>query len=502
MSALTFFMTAVALLFQHLVGKNLTKRLQLTTLFSLQPINILILGCAALFVAPFWPLALLMVTYSTINRSVQLPVSRQCLVPIPRPYRATIVSLISILAAVCQLLLSGAIIALKGVLHLQDFLVILIVLATLVFLLITRLDAYYIRNLWSLYREARSGRWQDKTVADRLSAAELDTSIGAYEEGGVQSNVQAVAYENVQVDAQKSIPELQTARDVTLHALLRSYASSYIREELTATTDDHRRLLHSGKEDLTLLALKICFISGFPWFKPIIARSLLHDLPPVREFAKLAAQVDALFEGLRGYTSSFRRRIKTLALEFLEQNAPTEYIQKLQTLVKISDRDFAESYLAVLSDARFKDLREVLLRCISVEETQFSLKPIFDHMLALDFKSGATCRLILQLLEFGQNDRTLLDVVNANLAALKREHLCLWSDPVRSNQNSNQTERFMHTLFIEEFRLYPKELDQAVVDTIGEFTSVSREDSAILIEMHLEWLKKSELFPSWQKLMT
>ncbi len=78
LSALTVFMTALALVFQHLVGKNLTKRLQLTTLFSLQPINILIFGCADLFVAPFWPQALLMVTYSPLNRSVQLPVSRQC----------------------------------------------------------------------------------------------------------------------------------------------------------------------------------------------------------------------------------------------------------------------------------------------------------------------------------------------------------------------------------------------------------------------------------------
>jgi hypothetical protein len=503
LSALTVFMTALALVFQHLVGKNLTKRLQLTTLFSLQPINILIFGCAALFVAPFWPLALLMVTYSTINRSVQLPVSRQCLVPIPRPYRTTIVSLISILAAVCQLLLGGAVIALKGVLHLQDFLVILIVMATLVFLLITRLDAYYIRNLWSLYREARSGRWQDKPVADRLSAAELDTdtAVGAYGQGDAQTNVEAVVHGNAQANAQQSVRKVQTARDVTAHALLRSYATSYNREELAATSQDHRRLLHSGKEDLTLLALKICFISGFPWFKPLIASSFLHDSAPVREFAKLAMEVDAQFDDLQGYTSLFRRRIKTLALEFLEQNASTDYLQKLQTLVKIPNREFAESYLAVLSDARFKDLREVLLRCIDVEETHFSLKPIFDHMLALDFKTGATCRMILQQLAFGQND-ALLDTVNTNLLALKRENLCLWADPLHSNQKPNETERFMHTLFIEEFRLYPKELDQAVVDTIGEFTSVSREDSAILIEMHLEWLKKSELFRSWQKLMT
>jgi hypothetical protein len=320
--------------------------------------------------------------------------------------------------------------------------------------------------------------------------------------GNVQGNVHGNVHGNVQANAQKSVRKGQTARDVTAHALLRSYATSYNSEELAATCKDHRRLLHSGKEDLTLLALKICFISGFPWFKPLIAHSFLHDSPQVREFAKLAMQVDAQFDDLQGYTSLFRRRIKTLALEFHEQNAPTDYRQKLQTLVKIPNREFAESYLAVLSDARFKDLREVLLRCIDVEETHFSLKPIFDHMLALNFKAGATCRMILQQLAFGQNDRTLLDTVNTNLLALKRENLCLWADPMHSNQKPNDTERFMHTLFIEEFRLYPKELDQAVVDTIGEFTSVSREDSAILIEMHLEWLKKSELFRSWQKLMT
>jgi hypothetical protein len=177
-------------------------------------------------------------------------------------------------------------------------------------------------------------------------------------------------------------------------------------------------------------------------------------------------------------------------------------VEKLKTLVKIPDHQIAESYLAALSDARFKGLQEVILQCILIEESTLTLKPIFEHMFALDYTAAAPYRELLQQLASGQNNQALLETVNTNLSTLKKEDLCLWAEPQHKERKPREMERFMHTLFIEEYRLYPKELDLSVVDTIGEFHSVSQEDRVILIEMHIEWLKKSELFRSWQKLLT
>ena len=175
-SGTTMVAIILSLVLQPIVGKRVTSRLQLSTLFSFQPLNILILAGIALVMPPFWPVVSLLVTYNVINRCVHLPVSRQCLVPVPRSQRATIVSLICICMSTATMLISGIMTGMRESLHFQDFLVVLLILGSGIFFLITGLDSYYIRNLWSFFREARSGRWQDEQMEDNLSAVELDES--------------------------------------------------------------------------------------------------------------------------------------------------------------------------------------------------------------------------------------------------------------------------------------------------------------------------------------
>jgi hypothetical protein len=85
------------------------------------------------------------------------------------------------------------------------------------------------------------------------------------------------------------------------------------------------------------------------------------------------------------------------------------------------------------------------------------------------------------------------------LSALKRDQLTLRQQP--PEEHIPQLQNFMHTLFLEEYRLSPKELDEALIDTISEFQIFSADETAILLDMHLSFLKRSELFPSWQALM-
>lgn len=478
-SITTMTMIILSLIVQHLVGKRLTERLQLSTLFSFQPVNILVLGSIALIVPPFWPLVLLMVTYNIINRSIQLPVSRQCLVPVPRNQRSTIVSLICILMSTATMVASGGMAILKESLHLQDFLVILLVLGASIFLLITGLDSYYIRNLWSFFREARSGHWQDQPVQENFSSLELE-SAGTIE----------------------APPTFKPTVDLKSHKILETYAISFDQTELAITTSKHRLLLRSGQSHLVLLGLRICFITGFPWFSQSLTRSLSHENAQVREFARLALQVNSELGGLEGYSSVFRRRIKGLALEFLEELSSSHYVSKLHSLIKLADREAAELMVAALSDRRFTDLRDLLFDCIASDGSRVSVKPVVDHMYQSDYEDGHHYRELLQKMAFSRNSQEILTTVEANLAMLKKEQLALWSEPPHQERNTAQLQRFMHTLFTEEYRLCPRELDHAITDTIGDFQSLSAEDSAILVDMHLEFLKRSELFKTWQTLLT
>jgi hypothetical protein len=478
-SVTTMTMILLSLVVQHLVGKRLTERLQLSTLFTFQPVNILVLGCVALVAPPFWPLVLMMVTYNVINRSIQLPISRQLLVPIPRKQRATIVSLICILMSVSTLVASGAMAALKNVLHFQDFLVILLVLGTVIFFLITGLDSFYIRNLWSSFRESRSGRWQDEPVSESLSSVELES---------------AATYDEI-------APHRMTV-DLKSERILSAYASSYDREQLAAVSQEHIRLLRSPQVPLILFGLRICFLAGFPWFNKRLISAASDKDKRVREFAEIAIEINDKFKGYAGYTSIFRRQIKTLALEFLEDPAQHTFVEKLLSLLKLPDHTAAQSIVSALSDRRFIELRDVILACITEDfmGTRFTLQPVIQHMFASEYDAAHHCRELLEQLSFGKNRPEVMKSIEDNLGRLKANAIKFGAD--QTEEDEAKLQRFMHTLFAEEYRLCRQSLDRALTDTIAEFRSPSTEDNAMLIDMHLEFLKRSELFGSWQALMS
>lgn len=477
-SSTTMFAIIASLAMQYLVGRRLTRRLQLSTLFAFQPLNILLFSGIALILPPFWPVVILLVTFNIINRSVQLPVARQCLVPVPRSQRGTIVSLICIFMSTATMIASGALAALKDILHFQDFLVVLLVLGAVVLFIITGLDSYYIRNLWSFYREARSGRWQDEPAVENLSEVELDSSAG---------NVEATVF---------------ATADLKSNPILETYATSLDRNELSAAVAQHQQLIRSDNSHHVLLGLRLCFVTGFPWFRPLLQQATRHESRSVQDFSQLALNVEHQFPNLDGYTSVFRRRIKGLALEFLEDATHQQNIQILKSLLKVPDKNAAESLVATLSDNRFKHLQETLLECISDSEYMLSLVPVVNKMYDSDYESAQSCRDALEILSLGKSNPELKSTIEANLSRFTKDSLAFGSQNADGVvRNSDELRRFMHTLFVEEYRLCPHEVDRALTDSIREFPVISSEDRAMLIDMHLEFLKRSDLFRRWQKLL-
>ncbi|HEY9715161.1 MAG TPA: hypothetical protein V6C72_16950 [Chroococcales cyanobacterium] len=475
-SATTMTMIVLSLAAQHFFGRKVTERRQLSTLFAVQPINILLVGSMALLFPPFWPLVILMVTYTMINRSIQLPVSRQCLIPIPRGERSTIVSLICILMSSSTMIVGGTMAVLKSSMHLQDFLVVLVVLAAAIFFLITRLDSFYIRNLWSFYREARSGSWQDGNAPESLISVELAPAAP--------------------IDDPTTF---HPTSDLKSHVVLEAYATSFDRDQLSCATQDHKELIESGQNDLVILGLQICFVSGFPWFEAVLRRFAESKSKDVSDFARLALKVNDEYRNLGGYSSVFGRRIKALTLELL-QSGREEDAARLRALAAISDRGAAESLVAALSEVRLSDVQAALLRCIDPAQGRLTLQPLFDRMYECDYDSGEQYRLALQMLSFGKESPEVLQAVEANLALLNHAKLALHSP--EADRDGAQMQKFMHTLFAEEYRLSPREIDRSLTGTIGEFESLSAEDTGMLIDMHLEFLKRSALFKKWQLLMS
>jgi hypothetical protein len=168
-------------------------------------------------------------------------------------------------------------------------------------------------------------------------------------------------------------------------------------------------------------------------------------------------------------------------------------------LIKLPVHDHAEAFLAVMADARFKELRGLLFECITVDGERLTVNPIVERMYETEYAKAYLYRQALEQLAFGKTEPELRTAIETNLAALKRDELSIRQQPLA--EDTKQLQNFMHTLFLEEYRLSPKEVDEQLIDTISEFQIIAWEEKDILVDMHLAFLKRSELFASWQALM-
>jgi hypothetical protein len=478
-SATVMTMIVLSLLVQRAVGKKLSERLQLSTLFSLQPINILVLGSIALLGKPFWTLVILMVTYQCINRSIQLPVSRQCLLPVPRAQRGSIASLISLSMAVAALVTSGMMSALKSALSLQDFLILLLLLSGMLFFLITRMDAFYIRNLWSFYRERRSGTWSDMPPASELCPDEMGLSTPATDASDGESAQTAPASDSI----------------------LQDYANCYERSSLASASAEHRRLLRSKQTKSVLQALRVSFISGFPWFASIYSKFQSSPEKEIQDFAVRALRVNTVFARLPAYSSRFRRKIRTLALEFLEDEPQESKFLSLQNVLQLSDHAAAELLVEALASSRFKDMQTQLLHCLGSESSQLSLNPLIENMMAASYSNATKFRELLEHFSEAKLNTELLEKIKPGIEALRQSSFSVWSAGATPAGTEKDLKIFKHLLFLEEYRLCRHKLDKAFTDTISEFSALGEHEKMLLADMHLEYLKASEFFADWVELI-
>lgn len=394
------------------------------------------------------------------------------MIPVPRKRRGTIVSLISIVVSLAALITSGGLAVLKNFLHLQDFLIILLLLGSTIFFVITSLDSYYIRNMWSFFKEGKSGSWQDEPQLDTLStvALEPDSAI---------------------VDV--------AAADLKSHPILNSYAFSSDPSELLSATNQHRQLLESSDPELLITGLRICYVADFPWFSENLSQAVSHEDPKVRRFAQTAVGINQRFANMTGYSSVFRRNIKTAAMNVLEAPSKQEDMLELKNLLNCPDHKGAESLMNALTNPKLKELSSLLLSCVVENGTQLTVTGIVERMYACEYENANVYRQLLEQLPFGKSSPELRATIEANLSTFKRDQLPLGREVAHAD--TQQLQKFMHTLFLEEYRLSPGELDKALSDTIEEFQRLSPDESGILIDMHLSFLKRSELFNSWQAIM-
>jgi len=123
-------------------------------------------------------------------------------------------------------------------------------------------------------------------------------------------------------------------------------------------------------------------------------------------------------------------------------------------------------------------------------------------MYAERFQTAAEYRELLHNLPFNKSVEAINAVIKTKLELLSREKISLVPTPKESLNADENLDTLMHTLYLDEYRLSGGQPDETLVDSITEFAILSQDESGILIDMHLSFLKRSEFFANWVSILS
>ncbi len=178
LSGMTMLTIALTLAVQKTFGNRLNKRLRISTLLLILPVGTLILSTTTYLSYSLVTMAALMIFFQVTNRAIEMPTSRQCLVPVPAQLRGSIISLISLAMAFFGMVAGGTLSSLHAAGSPSSLLGTLILLGFVGLLGLSDLDSDYFQNLWRFVRERVSGRpsawldWLPAGPAEQTSTAQ------------------------------------------------------------------------------------------------------------------------------------------------------------------------------------------------------------------------------------------------------------------------------------------------------------------------------------------
>jgi hypothetical protein len=541
-SAITFGIILLTLAFQNLVGRRLTSSLPLATLFAFQPVTLLAFGSLALVMDPFYPLVAMMVVYQCVNRSIQLPVSRQLLVPMPGTIRSSINFLVPLVTDVGVVIVTGALTGNREFWTIHPTGMLLLVLGGVLFLVLAQLDSFYVRNMWSMYRESREGRWRDavddsyaapglvdilddvavarprplssdnRRVANdshggrRVAAATRPLQVATQPLYRTMDDVidQAVAAGTGSEARQQFLAllergDLPVAMRTTL--LLDSYARFDDPEALAATVNSHRRLLRSQRADEIIGGLHVLFQAGIPSFQPLIVAFTNHRSAEVSAMAMACLKAQEMAErlDLDRFPAVTRRRYRTILLEQMAEPTWAADREALQALAGDRQRQRAAALIDAVCATREAERRQVLFACARQQAGRITLLPIVTAMAGESFADAEAWRHILLSLGRSAEDADVHAWLLQELRTLVAAKACLgapWPGGL-----SGGGDRLLHALYVTEWTMEAPTAADLVMATIGDLEAGGSAQTGVLTDIHLEFLKHSEFRLAWVYLL-
>ena len=476
----------LTLVVQQTLVKKAQERLSVASLFSLLPIGIVLISSLAFVSSPFWPVVVLYLFYQCGQRAIYLPILRQLLLPTPRALGHSVFFLVIILSLLSNVVFTASMTALKGVWGVPHYLGLLGVLGLGILYVATELDSSYIKNLWSRFKEFKHGEWLDTQWSDGLEPDFRGFSAAEHRE---------------------ELPMDEASRNA--QKIMATYKSSYDEVALTQAVAEHKRLLRSPGSVLeNNLGLSLLYEAGLPEFDA--------DLKTLAQHAHIAIQIRARhilnatrIAGELNCTHLLvgnRKALTDILIRVLQSDSSATVLPKLQAVLRFTDADDSNRWIQILSWTWNTSLSELVLSCIPdqtldgarCDATDFM--PIVEGMYGQTFREASYLRDILVYLRRpGTQTGTLKPFIRTQLEGLTRQSFNIWKKPEAAQRQWRSLEHeFLHTLFLEEWSLGLQNDSEYLLHTISDLCELSDREKFILVDIHLEILKRSPHFSTWR----
>lgn len=516
-------------IFQSAIGKKLVLSKNLGLLYSIQPIGIILLGVLTVIVPGIAVPVLLMIFTQCSGRGIQLPLFRQSMVALPKELRSSVMFILSIFLSGTGLGVTAVLSATKNYVHFNALVFTLFAVSIILLLIVTKLDSFYVKNLWSSYKEMREGQWLERRLGQSQSPFHLVTQMSmiALEETQEDNpfdedktrTAPAKSEEHNPLKRLSNLlrtdPRHEEVKNLltfclsnervsisTKRILLRRvYEACYDREVLKVASEFHKDLLFSEEPKEILEGIRLAETLGHKRLKKILRPHLHSKDALVVQAAEMAFATETLMESLpTAHLSSITiRKLRSVARDFIETGEEAKFFTKMEWLLQNQNEKRVRAVIDTLYHPKFSMVRENILLCIDVKAERFTIFPLLRQMFNMDYSDGQEVRWALRRIGFEEEKALVFIEVNRILSTLLEKSFTIW-DKAKFDDHKLKN-LFLQALFLEEW------VDSMYVSisyfthTIKDLMVSEGQQREMLASIHLEYLKRNASYPVWKAIM-
>lgn len=479
MSLMNLVVIFSSLIFQKFVAVRFLNSWTLSSLFSLLP-SVVFAG-AALSLAPTGLVGVVLFQgmFLIVNKSIQIPTGRQCLLIVPEHLRHYSAYVQSILITLSGIFLSSFCQLIKNQWSYSHYVLLVVGVTTPIFIIISRMDQYYVYNVWNQLRKKTADLF-DFNLSDDVASVSLTAKKrdGQFKElvsdGTYSTNIKYFIY------------DLISMKDGQVVELLRAYYNSYDFQKINKIIDWHKGLFVSTKIPDVKKSLALCEMLGVRCFDEFLKK--FTDETSNDSLRREAEIILLSNKELSKYHFSNLSLVTQFKFRYLfakhMQRNDSNMILGLKHLIKNPDRNTVSLFVDILSESRFHNLRPRIEECLHNSYGRLTLLPLIESFLLAESSNSSLAQHLLELIPGGSYKKDIQMIVERFLLKSKE---------------SMSLDQFLKLMYLEEWCLSP-ESDSLRKSALVYFHL--KEDERLLFkELHLEFLKKSRYFKCWRPLI-